>query len=395
MRSFLKEGSQTKGEVHMLNVAVVGTGAICPSHLQGYLTFPNQCEIVALCDIYPEKAEKVKKEFSLSSTVYSNMTDLLAQEKVDLVSICTPPYTHAPLAVEALDAGKHVLVEKPMASSLEECDAMNEAAKRNDKILSIVAQNRFTTPMMRMKHLLEKDLIGDVLHTQVDSFWWRGHSYYDLWWRGTWEKEGGGCTLNHAVHHIDIFQWMRGLPDEITAVTSNTAHDNAEVEDISIAIGRYKSGSLAQITSSVVHHGEEQQLIFQGEKARVSVPWQVKASLAQENGFPTDNKSLEETLTEAYENDPALIYEGHAGQIQNVLEAIQHNGQVLVDGVQGRQTLELITAIYESANYQRTVKLPLTEASPFYTSEGILENVKHFYEKGKSIENFEDNEITT
>ncbi|WP_130859029.1 Gfo/Idh/MocA family protein [Gracilibacillus phocaeensis] len=379
----------------MLNVAVVGTGAICPSHLQGYLTFPNQCEIVALCDIYPEKAEKVKKEFSLSSTVYSNMTDLLAQEKVDLVSICTPPYTHAPLAVEALDAGKHVLVEKPMASSLEECDAMNEAAKRNDKILSIVAQNRFTTPMMRMKHLLEKDLIGDVLHTQVDSFWWRGHSYYDLWWRGTWEKEGGGCTLNHAVHHIDIFQWMRGLPDEITAVTSNTAHDNAEVEDISIAIGRYKSGSLAQITSSVVHHGEEQQLIFQGEKARVSVPWQVKASLAQENGFPTDNKSLEETLTEAYENDPALIYEGHAGQIQNVLEAIQHNGQVLVDGVQGRQTLELITAIYESANYQRTVKLPLTEASPFYTSEGILENVKHFYEKGKSIENFEDNEITT
>ncbi|WP_066195931.1 Gfo/Idh/MocA family protein [Gracilibacillus timonensis] len=379
----------------MLNIAVVGTGAICPSHLQGYLTFPDQCEIVALCDIYPEKAEKVKKEFSLSSTVYSNMTDLLAQEEVDLISVCTPPYTHASLAVEALDAGKHVLVEKPMASSLEECDAMNEAAKRNDKILSIVAQNRFTTPMMRMKHLLEKDLIGDVLHTQVDSFWWRGHSYYDLWWRGTWEKEGGGCTLNHAVHHIDIFQWMRGLPDEITAVTSNTAHDNAEVEDISIAIGRYKSGSLAQITSSVVHHGEEQQLIFQGEKARVSVPWQVKASLAQENGFPKENQPLEETLTEAYENDPALTYEGHAGQIQNVLEAIQHNGQVLVDGVQGRQTLELITAIYESANYQRTVKLPLTEASPFYTSEGILENVKHFYEKGKSIENFEDNEITT
>ncbi len=94
--------------------------------------------------------------------------------------------------------------------------------------------------------------MGPIVHTQVDSYWWRGHSYYDLWWRGTWEKEGGGCTLNHAVHHIDLFQWMNGMPAEITAITSNTSHDNAEVEDLSIAIGKYENGSLAQITSSVL-----------------------------------------------------------------------------------------------------------------------------------------------
>ncbi|MGN8647426.1 Gfo/Idh/MocA family protein [Gracilibacillus sp. HCP3S3_G5_1] len=379
----------------MLKVAVIGTGAICPSHVKGYLQFPSKCKIVALCDIYPEKAEKLKQDFHLDANVYENYQDLLEKEEVDLVSICTPPYTHAEIAINSLDAGKHVLVEKPMASSLEECDAMVDAGNRNNKILSVVAQNRFTTPMMKLKHVLETELIGPILHTQVDSFWWRGHSYYDLWWRGTWEKEGGGCTLNHAVHHIDIFQWMRGIPSEITAVTSNAAHDNAEVEDISIAIGRYQDGSLAQITSSVVHHGEEQQLIFQGKKARVSVPWKVKASVSKENGFPNDNPELEQLLAEAFDSQPDLEHEGHPGQIENVLDAIMENKPVLVDGVQGRQTLELITAIYESANYQRTVKLPLTQDSPFYTREGILKNVKHFYEKGESIENFSDTEITT
>ncbi|MFD2656984.1 Gfo/Idh/MocA family protein [Gracilibacillus thailandensis] len=379
----------------MLKVAIIGTGAICPSHVKSYLQFPSKCKIVALCDIYPEKAEKIKQDFNLDAHVFDNYQDLIDKEEVDLISICTPPYTHADIAIHSLDAGKHVLVEKPMASSLEECDAMVEAGKRNNKILSVVAQNRFTTPMMKLKHVLETELMGPILHTQVDSFWWRGHSYYDLWWRGTWEKEGGGCTLNHAVHHIDIFQWMRGMPSEITAVTSNTAHDNAEVEDISIAIGRYQDGSLAQITSSVVHHGEEQQLIFQGKKARVSVPWKVKASTSKENGFPNDDPELERLLTEAFNSQPDLEYEGHPGQIENVLDAIIENKPVLVDGIQGRQTLELITAIYESANYQRTVTLPLTKESPFYTREGILQNAKHFYEKGASVENFSDTEITT
>ncbi|SFL51705.1 Predicted dehydrogenase [Gracilibacillus orientalis] len=379
----------------MQKVAIIGAGAICPSHVKGYLQFSSKCKIVALCDIYPEKAEKMKEDFNLDANVYNHYQDLIAQEEVDLISICTPPYTHADIAIEGLDAGKHVLVEKPMASALEECDAMVDAAKRNNKILSVVAQNRFTTPMMKLKHVLETELMGPILHTQVDSFWWRGHSYYDLWWRGTWEKEGGGCTLNHAVHHIDIFQWMRGMPSEITAVTSNMAHDNAEVEDISVAIGRYQDGSLAQITSSVVHHGEEQQLIFQGKKARVSVPWKVKASVSKENGFPNDDPDLAQQLTETFDSQPELEHEGHPGQIENVLDAIIENKPVLVDGVQGRQTLELITAIYESANYQRTVTLPLTKKSPFYTREGILANAKHFYEKGTSVENFSNTEITT
>ncbi|KHF40523.1 Gfo/Idh/MocA family protein [Halalkalibacter okhensis] len=379
----------------MLKVAIIGTGAISSTHIKAYQEFSDRCEIVALCDIYPEKAEKQANDFNLNVNIYDDIKGIVERTDIDLVSICTPPYTHAETAIALLDSGKNVLVEKPMASSLEECDAMNEAASRNQKVLSVVAQNRFGSPMMKLKHVLESKLMGPIVHTQVDSFWWRGHSYYDLWWRGTWEKEGGGCTLNHAVHHIDIFQWMNGMPKEVTAVSTNTSHDNAEVEDLSIAICRYDNGSLAQVTSSVVHHGEEQQLIFQGKNARVSVPWKLKASTAQENGFPVEDKELESKIQQVYDEYPPVAYEGHTGQIHDVLLAVEGKKDVLVDGIQGRQTLELITAIYQSSSFGESVKLPLKDDSPFYTRDGVMKHAIHFYEKKNSIENFTNNQITT
>lgn len=379
----------------MINVAVVGVGAIAPAHIKAYKGLPGNCNIVALCDLHPEKAGKAAEAFNLNVDVYDDYRKMLGRSDIDLVSVCTPPYTHGEITIDFLNAGKHVLVEKPMASSLAECDAMNEAARNNGRILSVVSQNRFRTPMMNLKHVLETGLMGQIVHTQVDSFWWRGHSYYDLWWRGTFEKEGGGCTLNHAVHHIDIFRWMNGMPSEVTAVTSNTSHDNAEVEDLSVAVCRYENGSLAQITSSVVHHGEEQQLIFQGKKARVSVPWKVKASRSKENGFPEADHELAAKLQKAYDEQPDVEFEGHQGQIHDVLSAIEGKKKVLVDGEQGRETLELITAIYQSANLGETVKLPLSVDSPFYTREGTLKHAKPFYEKKKSVEGFGENVITT
>ncbi|MBE1440959.1 Gfo/Idh/MocA family protein [Paenibacillus sp. OAS669] len=378
----------------MLRVAIIGAGAISAAHMEGYLQFPERCRIVAVSDIYVEKAQERIDQFGLEARAVKDYKELL-QEDIDLVSICTPPYTHAELAVQFMEAGAHVLVEKPMASSLEECDRMNEAARRTGKMLSVVAQNRFKTPMMKMKAVLESGLIGKVLHVQVDSFWWRGHCYYDLWWRGTWEKEGGGPTLNHAVHHIDALLWMMGSPVELQAMMSNVAHDNAEVEDLSIGMLRYADGALGQLTSSVVHHGEEQQLIFQGEKARVSAPWKVTASNSRANGFPEPNTALEAQLQALYDGLPEVAYEAHTGQIDNVLTAVETGAPVLIDGISGRQTLELITAIYKSASTGEKVKLPLTEQDPFYTRSGVQANATRFYEKKTSIENFASQSITT
>jgi len=377
----------------MISVAVIGTGNIAQSHINGYLTFPQRCKITHVVDIFPEKAEKKNADYKLGAKVSASHKEILNCADIDLVSICSPPFCHAEIAVDFLNAGKNVLVEKPMAASLEECDTMIAAAKKSGKMLSVIAQNRFTDPISGLKKVLDSELIGKVVHAQIESLWWRGHSYYDLWWRGTWEKEGGGCTLNHAVHHIDMLCWMLGLPKKVSAVISNAAHDNAEVEDVSVAVLQYdgglcSKGALAQVTSSVIHHGEEQQLVFQGEKARVSAPWRVSANIGQPNGFPVfgqKNEELISKLNNFYEALPKLAHTLHPGQIDNVLTALETGGKPLIDGEDGRRTIELISAIYKAGTEQRMVELPMQKNDPFYTVKGIMGKVPHFYEKTVSL----------
>jgi predicted dehydrogenase len=375
----------------MLNVAIIGTGNISAAHIGAYLNFPERCKITHLVDIFPEKAEQKKQGFKLDAQVFASHKKILKDPSIDLVSICTPPYVHAEIAIDFLKDGKNVIVEKPMAASLEECDAMIKAAKESGKVFSPIAQNRFRDPIMNLKKTLDSGLIGKVVHAQIDSFWWRGHCYYDLWWRGTWEKEGGGCTLNHAVHHIDMLGWMLGRPSKVSSILSNTSHDNAEVEDISIAAMQYKEGphcakgALAQVTSSVIHHGEEQQVIFQGEKARISAPWKVYASISRPNGFPEVDTALQEELEKFYNALPKVEYVAHTGQIDNVLTAIEKNCDYLIKGDDGRLTIELITAIYKAGSEGRTIDLPIKNDDPFYTVQGIMSKVPHFYEKKTSV----------
>lgn len=386
------------GETKMVSVAIIGTGGIARQHINGFLAFPSRCKITRLADILPEKAEKINADCKLGAKVSPSYKEILNDPDVDLVSICTPPFCHAQAVIDFLNAGKHVIVEKPMANSLEECDAMIDAAKKSGKVFSVIAQNRFRDPISNLKKVLDSGLIGKVVHAQVDSHWWRGHSYYDLWWRGTWEKEGGGCTLNHAVHHIDMLLWMLGSPQKVSAVISNASHDNAEVEDISVAVLQYggglcAKGALAQITSSVIHHGEEQQLIFQGEKARVSAPWKIGAQTAQANGFPAkeQNEALIKQLNDFYESLPKLAHSHHEGQIDDVLSAVEKGAKPLIGGEDGRRTIELITAIYKAGTEQRTVELPLKPGDPFYTVKGIMERVPHFYEKTASVADHDGN----
>jgi len=372
----------------MIKVGIIGTGNISQAHIESYLTLKDRCEIVAMCDIYPERAhEKIKRNGLNGVTVHSAHEELLARGDIELVSVSTPPQCHAEIAVNAMNAGVNVLVEKPMAASLAECDMLLETQKKTGKILSVMSQNRFFDNIQNVKEVLDADMVGRILHAQVDSFWWRGLSYYDLWWRGRWENEGGGCTLNHAVHHIDMMLWVMGRPESVTAVISNANHNNSEVEDISVAILGYPNGSLAQITSSVIHHGEEQQLIFQCENARVSTPWKVYANKSQPNGFPCGdtNVELENKLNEFVRERPSLKYTSFAGQIENVLTAIEKGGTPLVTGQDGRNAVELITAIYKAGTIGEKIFLPLQENDAFYTREGLLKRVPHFYEKNASL----------
>lgn len=374
----------------MIKVAIIGTGNICPSHIKGYLEFPQRCKIVAVCDIYPEKAQARVDEFGLEAQVFSDYKVMLEEVHPDVVSVCLPPYVHAEIAIASMEAGANVVCEKPMAASLEECDRMIEAEKRTGKFICCVAQNRYRDDHMSLKQLLDTGEIGRIVHANVESNWWRGHSYYDLWWRGTWEKEGGGCTLNHAVHHIDLLLWMMGMPQSVTAVMSNTSHDNSEVEDVSVAILEYPDGALAQITSSVIAHGQFQRVIFQGEKGMIGTPWVRYASTPLPNGFPIENTELEAKLDELHAAYEPLKYTLHTAQVDDALSAMEENRAPFIGSLDGRRTVELITAVYKSGTQRAAVELPLANDDPYYTVEGILKNVRHFYEKGASIENFSD-----
>ena len=374
----------------MLQIAIIGTGGISHAHIQAYLQFPARCRIAALVDIMPGKAQRVKEQYHLDCDVYERHEDLLPRKDIDLADICTPPFVHASIAINCLRSGKNVVCEKPMAASLEECDAMLRARDESGKLLSIIAQNRFRKPIRDLKALLDSGIAGRVRSAEIDSFWFRGHSYYDLWWRGKWETEGGGCTLNHAVHHIDMLGWMMGLPSRVTSILANTGHDNAEVEDLSVSVMEYP-GALATVTASVVHHGEEQQLVFQCEKAKLAAPYSVFASQPQPNGFPlkAPDARFEEAVQGYLAALPPLPYEMHAGQLDNVLTAIEKGISPAITGEDGRRTIELITAIYKSGSTRAAVSLPLAPDDPFYTVEGIRASVPHFYEKTASVTEFE------
>lgn len=379
----------------MINVAIVGLGNISAAHIAAYKTFPERCRIVAMVDIIPEKAQKRAAEFGIDCDIYDDHHKILDRKDIDLVDVCTPPYVHAEISINALRAGMNVVCEKPMAASLEECDAILQAAQESGKLFSSIAQNRFITAIANLKAMLDSGMAGEVKHFTVDSFWWRGHCYYDLWWRGTWEKEGGGCTLNHAVHHIDMLGWMMGLPDEVTSILTNTSHDNAEVEDLSVSVMKYGK-ALATVTASVVHHGEEQSLVVQCADARISAPWKKYASISKPNGFPTENTELEEKLQALYDSLPPVKYEGHTGQIDNILTCLEQGStQPAITGVDGRRTIELITAIYKSGSSGKTVKLPIAKDDPFYTVQGIQASVPHFFEKTNSVIDLGSNESIT
>lgn len=383
----------------MIKAAVVGTGNISKEHISGLLVFPDRCRIVALVDIYPEKAQAVKEKYGLKDTlIFGSHEEMLKSGlEIDLVHVCTPPSAHAVIAINCMDAGKNVLVEKPMAPSLKECDAMLEAEKRNGVTLGCIAQNRFRNSIYKLKKMADSGLAGKICCAHVNSLWWRGHSYYDLWWRGTWEKEGGGPTLNHAVHHIDLINWIQGeLPKEVTSILANIMHDNSEVEDLSFAAFRYADGSVAEVTSSVIHHGEEQGIVLQCENAKLAAPWSAAAEISQENGFPADghNKELISELNAAYNAIPDLQYEGHIGEIDNVLTALENRVRPLITGRDGKKTVELITAIYKAGFQKQTVELPIVPDDEYYTVEGIQKNAIHFYEKTGCVENFAAADIT-
>ena len=375
----------------MINVAIIGTGAISDCHIDGYLQVRDHCRVVALVNRTRQRALDRKKKFALEDAdVFSSVDEMLESgKKIDLASVCLPPSMHCDTSVKLLEKGIHVLCEKPMAPSLEECDKMLNAAKRGRVNLSVVAQNRFKPDVMRAHKLLADGMLGKKYFAQCNSMWWRGENYYKLQWRGTWKSEGGGCTLNHGIHHMDLLLWLMGPVASVTALVENEAHTKSETEDVSAGILRFENGAVGTVVNSLLHHGEGQNLLIDCEKGSIELPWRLSVSCQRANGYPKPNEEEVERLKKASTADHYGRY-GFPGQIENVVLAAERGQEPLVTGEDGRRVIELITGIYQSAFLNQTVNFPMDPKEPFYTTDGILQGAYHFHEKTESIEAFED-----
>jgi predicted dehydrogenase len=302
---------------------------------------------------------------------FGDLAEMLATAAVNVLIVCTPHPLHAAPAIAAAEAGVHVLVEKPLASTVADCDAMIAAAQHNSVRLGVVSQRRFFEPVMRMKAAIDAGKIGTPVLGTVSMFSWRDEAYYRSDpWRGRWDTEGGGVLINQSPHHIDILQWLMGPVDEVVGRWANLNHPYIEVEDTALGILRFRSGGLASITVSV------------SQKPGIHTKIHVHGSNGASVGTQTDSGATfiagmsgvsepplndlwtipgEEHLLEQFREqdraafrriDPTTYY--HMQQDKDFLHAILEERSPAVTGEEGRKVVEIIEAIYRSGSTRAT-----------------------------------------
>ena len=358
----------------ILKTALVGVGKVTDLHAAALVNLPES-DFTAVCGRSREKTEHYASKYGIKA--YTNVSDMVLKEKIDVVIICTPHPNHREPAIAALEAGANVLIEKPLASSLEDCDAMIEASKRCGKQIGLICQRRWYLPAQRVKQAIDEGKIGKPVFATVNMLGWRDKAYYDSdEWRGTWEAEGGGVLVNQAPHQLDLLQWYMGEIEECYGLWSNLNHPYIEVEDTANAILKFKNGGVANIIVSnsqkpgiycKVHvHGENGAsvgvqtdggaMFVAGMSAILEPPvidiWTVPG---EEEMMP---KWVKEE-SDFFNNLPNQMEYFHERNIEDFLRAVMEGRKPMIPGEEGRVTVEIFTAIYRSTRDGKPVKWPL------------------------------------
>ena len=348
-----------------LKFALIGCGRISMNHILAAMD--NRLEIVALCDIKPCKIDEIVEKFDLSEDVgkYTDFKHMLENEALDLIAICTESGKHGEIAIDCIEAGVHLIIEKPIALSLAEADAIITKAKKKKVKVSTCHQNRFNKSVQKIRAAIETERFGKLLHGTAHVRWNRGEDYYkQAPWRGTWEQDGG-ALMNQCIHNIDILRWMMG--DEITEViglTSQLTHDYMEAEDLGLALVKFGNGSYGVIegTVNIYPTNLEETLYLFGEKGTAKAGGK-SINLIEEWRFADELEDAEEVKKIYSENPPSVYGFGHTPLYAHMIEAIKNNREPYVTAEDGRRALELVLAIYKSAAEGKAVKLPLGHCS--------------------------------
>ena len=353
-----------------LRFALVGCGRIAHRHSQllGQEVIPN-AELCAVCDVELPRAQSLGEKYNVPA--YADMHKMMLTEEPDVVVVLTESGKHAEHAIELSQYGKHIVVEKPMALRLRDADRMIEACDRNNVKLFVVKQNRFNVPVVRMRKALEQGRFGKLVMGTVRVRWCRDQSYYDQApWRGTWAQDGGVLT-NQASHRIDLLEWMMGRVNKVSAMTARQLVD-IEAEDTAVVILEFANGALGVIEATTATRPKdlEGSISILGENGSVEIGGFAVNELKTWK-FTEEQEGDEEVLTKYSVNPPNVYGFGHQAYYEHVVQAILEGGPNLVDGLAGRRSLELISAIYESVETGRSVQLRF---SPRYSRLGRVDD---------------------
>lgn len=343
-------------DLKMLNFALVGCGRIAKRHseLLGHKQIPN-ARLAAVCDIVKAKADAIGGQFGVPA--HTDMHEMMQKEKVDVAVVLTESGLHAEHVIALSKYRKHIMVEKPMALSLADADQMIASCDKAGVKLFVVKQNRLNVPVVKMREALEAGRFGKLVMGTVRVRWCRPQSYYDLdKWRGTWALDGGVLT-NQASHHIDLLEWMMGDVESVFAM-SRTALVNVETEDTAVVVLRFASGALGVIEATTATRPKdlEGSISVLGEGGTVVIGGFAVNEMLTWN-FVKQQPGDEDVLKKYSVNPPSVYGFGHQAYYEHVVSSILNNTAQLVDGLAGRKSLELISAIYESVETGREVSL--------------------------------------
>ncbi len=342
---------------------IIGCGMIANFHAKAIGDTPG-AKLVACYDTKPAAAERLAASFGCKA--YANLEEMLADPALDVVTIGTPSGAHMEPAVAAARAGKHVIVEKPLEITLKRCDAIIEACRKAGVVLSTIFPSRFHNSSVELKRAVDEGRFGRLTVGDAYVKWYRTQQYYDSGaWRGTWELDGGGALMNQAIHSVDLLLWLMGPAVEVRAQTGLLAHERIAVEDVAMATVRFANGALGVIEAStaiypgylkrIEIHGSEGSAVMEEEDI---IKWDFLKKKARDAEI--QKKMAERISGGGGAADPAAIgHHGHARQFRDVLQAIKKGRSPLIDGAEGRRSVELILAIYKAAETGRAVSLPL------------------------------------
>jgi UDP-N-acetyl-2-amino-2-deoxyglucuronate dehydrogenase len=336
-----------------LGFGIIGCGRVAPRHAQSILEISN-AELIAVADEILSRAENFQNEFKAEP--YTDYHDLLARDDIDVVNVCVPSGLHKQVVFDVVAAGKHVIVEKPIALSTSDANEMIQVAEDAGVKLCVILQNRYNAPMQEIYDAVKSGKIGKILLGNATVRWYRPQSYYEDGWHGTWAMDGG-ALMNQSIHHIDALQWLIGDVESVFAYTGTQAHQ-MEAEDTGVVVLRFKNGALGSIEGSTITYpqniegsvavfGEKGSLKIGGTALNRKVLWRIDGELENER----------EIIMADLVDPPSVYGSSHRLVIEDMIDAIHEDRPSKTHGNEGKRSLALVQAIYESARTGQPVEV--------------------------------------